>query len=224
MCTTLVGLIEVLTRRGFKPKYWMLDNECGHLLKEMFEKLSIDYQFAPAGTHRRNRAERAIQTFKKHFIAGLLGVDNNFPMHLWDLLLPQCDITLNMLRASRVHPKISANDALNGTFNFNATPLAPLGCKVVVHEKPGKRKTWDPAGTNGFYLGPAMQHYRCYLCYVTKSKGIRNCDTVDFSQNKLSYDQKQSNKIKKENYMNLCNCANEMWTNCPSRQIGVWRS
>lgn len=112
----------------------------------MFEKLSIDYQFAPAGTHQRNRAERAIQTFKKHFIAALLVVDTNFPMHLWDLLMPQCDMTLNMLRASRVYPKLSANDAVNGTFNFNATPLAPVGCKVVVHEKPDKRKTWDPAG------------------------------------------------------------------------------
>ena len=159
MCTTLVGLIEHLTQRGFTPKYWMLDNECGYLLKKMFEKFDIDYQFAPAGTHRRNCAERAIQTFKKHFIAGLLGVDPNFPMHFWDLLLPQCDITLNMLRASRVHSQISANDAVNGTFNFNATPLAPVGCKVVVHEKPAKRKTWDPAGTHGFYIGPAMQHY-----------------------------------------------------------------
>ena len=150
MCTTLVGLIEVLTQRGFKPNYWMLDNECGHLLKEMFEKLSINFQLVPAGTHRRNCAERAIQTFKKHFIAGLLGVDHNFPMHLWNLLLPQCDMTLNMLRASRVHPKISANDALNGTFNFNATSLAPVGCKVAAHEKPGKRKRGIPQACTVF--------------------------------------------------------------------------
>ena len=146
--------------------------------------LTINYKLVPPGSHRRNCAERAIQTFKKHFIAGILGVDPKFPMHLWDLLLPQCDMTLNMLRASRVHPQISANDALNGTFNFNATPLAPVGCKVVVHEKPTKRKTWDPAGTHGFYLGPAMRHYICYSCYVTKSKGIRNCDIVDFSPNR----------------------------------------
>ena len=128
-------------------------------------------------------------------------------MHLWDLLPPQCDTTLNILRSSRVHPKISANDALNGTFNFTATPLVPVGCKVVVHEKLANRKTWDPAGTHGFYLGPAMQHYICYSCYVTKSKGIRNCDTVDFFPQQASISPEtlqQSIEQKLQELVKLC--------------------
>jgi hypothetical protein len=32
--------------------------------------------------------ERAIQTFKSHFIAILAGVDENFPLQLWDWLVP----------------------------------------------------------------------------------------------------------------------------------------
>ena len=180
MNIVLLGLINHLTKRGFKPNYWIMDNECSTLVKDMFGEMKIDYQLVPAGNHRRNAAERAIQTFKHHLVAGLLGVDPNFPLHLWDKLLPQCEITLNMLRASRTHPQISANDAVNGTFDFNKTPMAPVGCKAVIHEKLDKRKTWDSSGINGWYVGPAMEHYRCYTCYVPKTRGFRNCDTVDF--------------------------------------------
>jgi hypothetical protein len=62
----------------------------------------------PPGIHRRNAAERAIRTFKNHFIAGLCGVDQYFPLHLWDRLLPQAILTLNLLRGSRINPKLSA--------------------------------------------------------------------------------------------------------------------
>jgi hypothetical protein len=47
--------------------------------------------------HRRNRAGRAIRTFKNHFIAILAGINKTFPKSLWDLLLPQAEITVNLL-------------------------------------------------------------------------------------------------------------------------------
>ena len=65
-----------------------------------------------------------------------------------------------MIHASRTHPQIFANDAVNGTFDFNKTHMATLGCKAVIHKKPDKRKTWDSSGINGWYVGPAMEHYR----------------------------------------------------------------
>jgi hypothetical protein len=80
-------------------------------------------------------------------------------MHVWDRLLAQSSITLNLLRPSRRNPKISTYNMLEGTFNYNRTPMAPPGRKVIIHEKPQQRKTWDPHGTEGWYLGPAMEHY-----------------------------------------------------------------
>jgi hypothetical protein len=68
----------------------------------------VDYQLVPPGIHRRYAAERAIRTFKNHFIAGLCSVDKNFPMHLWDRLLPQAEITLKLLHGPRINPKLSA--------------------------------------------------------------------------------------------------------------------
>ena len=52
-------------------------------------------------------------------------------MHLWCCLVPQATLTLNMLRVSRRHPQISAYTVLEGVFDFNKTPLAPPGTKVV---------------------------------------------------------------------------------------------
>jgi hypothetical protein len=44
---------------------------------------------------------------------------------------------------------------LEGTFDFNKTaPLAPPGMKVIEHKKPEQRKSWDPHGVAGWYIGP----------------------------------------------------------------------
>jgi hypothetical protein len=59
-------------------------------------------------------------------------------------------------------------------------PLAPPGTKVVIHEKPQQRKTWDPHGAEGWYLGPAMEHYRCHRVFTNKTRAERITDTVEF--------------------------------------------
>ena len=53
--------------------------------------------------HRHNVAERAIRTFKNHFLAGLSSTDPAFPLNLYDLLIPQATMTLNILRDPRIN-------------------------------------------------------------------------------------------------------------------------
>jgi hypothetical protein len=96
----------------------------------------VDFQLAPPHVHCRNAAERAIRTFSNHFTSILCGTNPTFPLHLWDKLLPQCEMTLNLLRGSRINPKLSAYAQLHGAFDYNKTPLALPGTKVVIHEKP----------------------------------------------------------------------------------------
>jgi len=81
-----------------------------------------------------NAAECTIQTFKAAFIATLATTDSNFPLQLWDRLTPQIEDTLNLLRASWVYPIKSAYEVLNGPYDWNRYPLAPLGCKAVVYK------------------------------------------------------------------------------------------
>lgn len=56
-------------------------------------------------------------------------------MHLWDCLLQQATITLNLLQPSQQNPKISAYQMLEGNFDFNCTPIAPPGTKIILHGK-----------------------------------------------------------------------------------------
>jgi hypothetical protein len=133
----------------------------------------------PQHVHRRKAAERAIWTFKNHFIAGLCSADYDFPIRLWDKLLPQAETTLNLMRASRADSSKSAYKATFGPFNHNHTPLAPPGCKVLIHEKPDQGRSWDPHQVKGWYLGPAVEHYCCHQCYVTNTQAERISDTVE---------------------------------------------
>ena len=71
--------------------------------------------------------------------------------------------------------------ALYGAFDYSKTTLSPPGTKVVVHEKPEKRASWAAHGVDGWYLGPAMDHYCCYRVYVTNTRANRNSDIVEFS-------------------------------------------
>ena len=168
-----------------QPKFQILDNEASTELKQAINKQKIKFQLAPPNIHRRNAAERAIRTFKNHLIAGLASVDPDFPMHQWDKLIDQAVITLNLLRPARLNPALSAYAYLFGQFNFSATPLAPPGIKCQIHEKPNQRKSWAPHSVDGHYLGPALEHYRCFKVFSTHTNKQRVTDTVEFIPTKL---------------------------------------
>jgi hypothetical protein len=58
--------------------------------------------------------------------------------------------------------------------------LALPGCKIIAHEKPGKRCTWAPRRQHGYYLGPAIHHYRCQNVYISATASERIVDTLEF--------------------------------------------
>jgi hypothetical protein len=125
-----------------------LYNEASLALRNYLTKQGINYQLAPPHIHRRNNAEREIQTLKNHFIAGLCSVDPTFSLKLWDKVLPQATITLNLLKKSRSNPRMSVYAQVNWHFDFNRTPLAPPGTRIIAHQKPYQRAYWDPHGVD----------------------------------------------------------------------------
>jgi len=173
-------LIQPLIQTNNKPKIFILDNEISTDMKSALKEHDFQYQLVPPDNHRRNAAERAIQTFKNHFISGLASLPNNFPITEWDRLLPQAQLTLNLLRQARTNPNHSAYSYINGEFNFNRTPLAPPGIQTVIHNKPSNRSSWGYRGEDAFYVGPSMEHYRCVRCYIPKTRSERTSDTVVF--------------------------------------------
>ena len=66
-------------------------------------------------------------TFKARFLEILSGFDRAFPISLWDTLLPQNELTLNLLRQATLGPYISAWEYYNGPINYDATPFSLIG-------------------------------------------------------------------------------------------------
>ena len=153
------ALIDRLKSAGITPNSHILDNECSTDFKQAIGDNNMTYQLVPPYNHRCNMAEKAIQTqtFKAHFIRILCGADKDFPLHLWDRLLPQAEHTLNMLRQSKVTPTVSAIAFLLGQHSYNANPFAPLGCKVEAHVTPGVRESWAAHMLSGYYIGNAWE-------------------------------------------------------------------
>jgi hypothetical protein len=155
-------------------------------MKKTIKSNKMDFQLAPPHDHHCNLANKAIQTFKDHFVAILCGTDKSFPLHLWDHLLPQAELTLNMLRPSQMMPTISTYAYLWKQHSYNANPFAPLGCKVKTHLVPTIRKSWAPHTASGFYVGNAWDHYWCHEIYISDTRHMRVCNTVFFKHKYLT--------------------------------------
>ena len=58
-----------------------MDNEASNELKQAMLKYKISYHLTPPHIYHINAAERAIRTFKNHYLAGLASVDPSFPIN-----------------------------------------------------------------------------------------------------------------------------------------------
>ena len=140
----------------------------------------MEYELVPKGQHRRNIAEKAIQTWKATAIGVFSGMDPKCPLYLWDLMLPQIDMQVNLQRQSNTTPKISAHAHLYGQHDFNRHPLAPLGTECHIYVPPGQRKTWGVKSKKAFYVGTSMEHYRYYWASVVETGAIQGSETMFF--------------------------------------------
>jgi hypothetical protein len=179
-------LWERLTAKGtVKATTHIMDNDASAEYKMTICKNCI-IQLVPQNNHQQNLAERVIQTFKRHFKAVLAGVDNNFPMRLWDKLLPQAILTLNLLCQSNAVPTVSANQYINGPFDYNKMPLRPMGCAVLMHRNRSRQGTLAEHSINGWYLQTSPEHYRCHVIYVKNTKSRRISDSAFFKHKHIT--------------------------------------
>merc|ERR1711966_578340 len=95
------------------------------------------------------------------------------PVQLWSKMLKQVQDTLNMFRTSRNNTSKTAYQELEGNFDWNATPMAPLGTKGSVFIHPDNRNTFAPHCDEGFTVGRAPHHYRLLEFYIPATRGYR---------------------------------------------------
>ena len=96
-----------LKEKVLQPRLHMLDNERSSLMNKFIRELGGKHQLVSQGLHRSLIEERAIQTFKYHLISGLSICDPNSPLHLWDGLIRQAELTLNLLHQAPMNPRLS---------------------------------------------------------------------------------------------------------------------
>eukprot|EP00804_Cyclotella_cryptica_P019039 CCRYP_014449-RA/>CCRYP_014449-RA protein AED:0.30 eAED:0.29 QI:0/0/0/0.75/0/0/4/0/637 len=155
---------------GLAPTRQVLDNKASTAYKQAIHNSGMTYQLVPPDDHHRNLAEKAIQTWKDHFVAALSGTAEKFPLHLWCQTLPHMERQLNLLRQSFAHPKLSAYAHLYGHHDYNALPFVRIGMEALVHNKPHRRKSFAQHCTKGWVLGTLPEHYRCWTIWTTKTR------------------------------------------------------
>ena len=138
------------------PVRQILDNEISEAYKENIQNTSMTYQLVPQDDHRRNIAERAIQTWKNHFVSVLSGTASTFLLHLWCQVIQQAERKLLLLIHSNVSTHISAYAHVNGQHNCRSEPFFPIGMESLVHDKPQRRRTFVEHCKKGLVLGKSF--------------------------------------------------------------------
>jgi hypothetical protein len=171
------------------PKLHILDNECPAELNEVI-KNDCKLQLVPPDTHHSNLAERAIQTFKSHFISILSGVDKIFPLHLWDRLVPQAILTLNLLRQSNVAPTVSA-------YQYICEWPIQLQCYAtrtngqwVVQCRFSTAPTKEKVGRRGHWMDGICKHHRNTIIAIesmSRKQRTRECRIQSLSSTGISH-------------------------------------
>ena len=98
MIRAFSSLTEDIKNQGIHPGFHFMDNEATTALKLTMMTMNIKYQVVLPSKHIENNADRAIQTIKDHFIVGMCSVDTYFYLQLWDRLLQDTTISINLLR------------------------------------------------------------------------------------------------------------------------------
>ena len=102
----------------------------------------------------------------------------DFPFSKWWKLVEQVNITLNLLRPSRLNFKLSSYSQVFGAFDYQKSPLPPPDMKVMAHVLPIDRHLFNPHVIKGFYVGIATEHYFWFKIFIPSTGRVRISDTV----------------------------------------------
>ena len=92
--------------------------------------------------------------------------------------MDQVELTLDILRNSRVNPTLSTHEYLNGVHDFNKMPLALPGTQSIVYTKPDKYASWAFHGENGWYVGLEPHNYGYFKWFIPATHKEIISDTV----------------------------------------------
>jgi hypothetical protein len=129
-------------------------------------------------------------------------------------------MTLNLLRNSRHHPQLFAAAHYHDMVDYIKTAFSSPGCKIIAHEKPSKRRTWEPHGQHGYSVGPVIHHYRCQNLYISSTASEQIFDTLEFSPHNSPMPQLSSTDRLLMNANDMANALKHPHPEVPFAQVG----
>ena len=75
-------------------------------------------------------------------------------------------------------PSPISMEIFGGEFHFDATPIAPPGSEMLMHEKPNRRRTFGFNAKKAWYIAPCFQHYRTFKGIMASTGAEIISDTV----------------------------------------------
>ena len=129
-------IYHYLKTRNLKPKQHILDNEYSKAVRTFIRGSDTNIQLVELHNHPVNAAETAVKATKYHIITGLTTFNDNYPLQMWDLFIPQMQSTLNLLCTYCRDQQKCAYEELEGPFNFNCSPISTLGMEALAFVDP----------------------------------------------------------------------------------------
>ena len=125
-----------------------------------------------------NSVVQAIATSKNYFVTGIKSAPPSFQLNIWDKLIPQVLLTLNLLQPSRISPRLSVYTQVNGSFDYKTTLFFPLVINILAHILPKDLISWSIHAVKGIYIGPTMEQYQYNNIWILSTNKICIANTV----------------------------------------------
>eukprot|EP00804_Cyclotella_cryptica_P026916 CCRYP_014749-RA/>CCRYP_014749-RA protein AED:0.26 eAED:0.26 QI:0/0/0/1/0/0/2/0/1022 len=169
--------LQCMKACGIQPTRQVLDNEISAAYKLAITASGMTYQLVPPDDHRRNIAEKAIQTWKDHFIAVISGTDAKFPStfganyyHKWN--------ANSVFYGNPMHtptfPPIRISTAIMTTTHTLSSPWAwkplsttnPTTANLLPNTAPRGMSSAHPTSTTtAGKCGHQLRKHHPYLCH-----------------------------------------------------------
>jgi hypothetical protein len=158
---TLEYMFSEQVKLGHRIDTVFIDNEVDNDARAFFAQQRVKLNQVAPYCHRANPAERAIGTFKDHFVAMLSGRDPTCPLAYWNEAVTMAEVTLNLMRPGPNGK--SAYEAYWGRpYDLSANPMVPWGTRCEAYVPKALRTTYGYRSQPAFYVGASYQNYRAH--------------------------------------------------------------
>ena len=78
---------------------------------------------------------------------------------------------------------------MKGEYHFDATPVAPPGSEILMHENPNRRETFGLNAKKTWYIAPCFKHYLTFKRILPSTGAESMSDTVRFKHHAIAIPQ-----------------------------------